>query len=75
MSAILQGFFLGETGGPHPAKILPIPRSNTCPHFGTKACHPPAEVRPRKFEKFKYIFVSNLTTFKLKSTLSISYLK
>ena len=30
---------------------------------------PPAEVRPQKFEKFKYIFVSNLTTFKLKSTL------
>ena len=30
---------------------------------------PQAEVRPRKFEKFKYIYVSNLTTFKLKSTL------
>ena len=30
---------------------------------------PPAEVHPQKFEKFKYIFVSNLTTFKLKSTL------
>ena len=38
---------------------------------------PPAEVRPRKFEKFKYIFVSNLTTFKLESTLKscISCLK
>ena len=38
---------------------------------------PPAEVRPRKFEKFKYIFVSNMTTFKVKSTLKscISCLK
>ena len=70
----VQGFFLGGLGGsPHPAKILPIPPpSDTCPRFWTKACPPhtiPAEVRPRKFEKFKYIFVSNLTTFKLKSTL------
>ena len=67
---INQGFFPGGTGGsPHPAKILPIPPSDTCPRFWTKACPPPAEVRPWKFEKFKYIFVSNLNTVKLKSTL------
>ena len=55
----------------------PPPPSNTCPRFWTKACPPPAEVRPRKFEKFKYIFVLNLTTFQLKSTLKscISCLK
>ena len=67
-----QGFFPGGDwgGSPHPTKILPIPPpSDTCPRFWTKTCSPPAEVRPRKFEKFKYIFVSNLTTFKLKSTL------
>ena len=41
------------------------------------ASPPPAEARPQKFQKFKYIFVSNLTTFKLKSTLKscISCLK
>ena len=35
------------------------------------------EVCPQKFGKFKYIFVSNLTTFKLKSTFKncISCLK
>ena len=33
--------------------------------FLDQGLSPPAEVRPRKFEKFKYIFVSNLTTFKL----------
>ena len=70
----MQGF----SWSPHPAKILPIP-----PHirhlspFLDQGLSPPAEVRPRKFEKFKYIFVSNLTTFKLKSTLKscISCLK
>ena len=71
------GFLPGGWGSPHPTKILTIPPSDTCPHFWTMACPPPAEVRPRKFEKFKYIFVSNLTTFKLKSTLKscISCLK
>ena len=70
------GFFpwRGDWGvPPHLAKILPIPPHLTLvPVFGPcKACPPPppAEVRHRKFEKFKYIFVSNLTTFKLKSTL------
>ena len=72
-------FFLGGDWGGPPIrrKFCQSPPSDTCPRFWTKACPPPAEVRPRKFEKFKYIFVSNLTTFKLKSTLKscISCLK
>ena len=72
-------FFLGGTGGVPPIrrKFCQSPPSDTCPRFWTKACPPPAEVCPRKFEKFKYIFVWNLTTFKLKSTLKscISCLK
>ena len=55
-------------GPPIRRKFCQSPPSDTCPRFWTKACPPPAEVRPRKFERFKYIFVSNLTTFKLKST-------
>ena len=64
-------FFRGGTGGfpPSGKNFVNPPPSNTCPRFWTMACPPPAEVRPQKFEKFKYIFVSNLTTFKLKSTL------
>ena len=74
------GFFSwgGDWGGPPSwRKFCQSPPSDTCPRFWTKACPPPAEIRPRKFEKFKYIFVSNLTTFKLKSTLKtcISCLK
>ena len=65
-----QGFFPGGTGGsPHPAKILSIPPIRQLFPFLDQGLSPPAEVRPQKFEKFKYIFVSNLTTFKLKSTL------
>ena len=73
-----QGFF---PGGPPFRKNFANspPPSDACPRFWTKACPPPppAEVRSRKFEKFKYIFVSNLTTFKLNSTLKscISCLK
>ena len=59
----------GAGGSPHPAKILPIPPIRHLSPFLDQGLSPPAEVRPRKFEKFKYIFVSNLTTFKLKSTL------
>ena len=75
-----QGFFPGGgLGGSPPSgkNFANPPPSDTCPRFWTKACPPPAEVRPRKFEKFKYIFVLNLTTFKLKSTLKscISCLK
>ena len=73
-----QGVFLGGLGDPHLAKILSIPPSDTWLRFWIKACPPPpAEVRPPKFEKLKYIFVSNLTTFKLKSTFKscISCLK
>ena len=62
-------FFLGGLGVPPSGKNFANPPPSDTP--------PPAEVRPRKFEKFKYIFVSNLTTFKLKSTLKscISWLK
>ena len=72
-----QGFFLGGLGVPPSGKNFVNPPSNTCPHFWTKACPPPAKVRPQKFEKFKYIFASNLTTFKLISTFKscISCLK
>ena len=38
--------------------------------FLNQGLSPPAVVRPRKFEKLKYIFVSNLTTFMLKSTFN-----
>ena len=77
---MITGFFSwGGTGGSPPSgkNFANPPPSDTCPRFWTKACPPPAKVRPRKFEKFKYIFVSNLTTFKLKSTLKscISCLK
>ena len=76
---LMQGFFPGGGlgGSPHPAKILPIPPIRHLSPFLDQGLSPPAEVRPRKFEKFKYIFVSNLTTFKLKSTLKscISCLK
>ena len=74
-------FFLGGGGDwgvpPSGENFDNPPPSDTCPRFWTKACPPPAEVRPRKFEKFKYIFVSNMTTFQLKSTLKscISCLK
>ena len=74
-----SGFFPGGTGGSPPSgeNFANPPPIRTCPRFWTKACPPPAEVRPRKFEKIKYVFVSNLTTFKLKSTLKscISCLK
>ena len=57
-----QGFFPGGTGGPPSSENFANPPSDTCPRFWTKACPPPpAEVRPQKFEKFEYIFVSNLT--------------
>ena len=73
-----SGFFPGGLGGPPiRRKFCQSPPSDTCPRFWTKACPPPAEVRPQKVEKFEYIFVSNLTTSKLKSTLKscISCLK
>ena len=60
----------GGTGVPSSGKnVVNPPPIDTCPRFWTKACHPPAEVRPWKFEKFKYIFVSNLTTFNLINNL------
>ena len=65
-------FFLEGQSPPY-GKNFVNPPSDTCPRFWTKACPPPAEVRPQKFEKFKYIFVANLTTFKLKSTLKSSF--
>ena len=78
--AHIPGFFLGggPGGPPHLAKMLPIPPHPTLvPIFGPRLVPPPAEVCPRKFEKFTYIFASNLTTFKLRSTLKscISCLK
>ena len=68
-SAKLTGFFLGDGG----REILSIPPSDTCPRFWTKACPSQPRFIPPKFEKFKYIFVPNLTTFKLKSTFKKLY--
>ena len=62
-------FSWGDWGPPIQRKLCQSPPSDTCPRFWTKACPPPAEVSPRKSEKFKYILVSNSTTFKHKSTL------
>ena len=61
----LRGFFLGDGRSPYTAKMLPIPPIRHLSPFLDKGLSPPpAKVHPRKFEKFKYIFVSNLTTFK-----------
>ena len=61
---MVAGFFSWEGwGSPHMVKILsipPPPHPTLVPVFGPRLV-PPAEVRPKKFEKFKYIFVSNLT--------------
>ena len=72
-----QGLFPGGMGGPPIwQKFCQSPIRHLSP-FLDQGLSPLAEVRPWKFEKFKYIFVSNLTTFKLKSTLKscISCLK
>ena len=77
----LAGFFSGGGGGlgvpPSGENFANPPHLTLVPVFGPRLAPPPAEVRPRKFEKLKYIFVSKLTTFKLKSTLKtcISCLK
>ena len=68
-------FFWGDWGSPSGVNFAnPLP--TLVPVFRPRLV-PPGEVCPRKFEKFKYIFVSNLTTFKLKRTLKscISCLK
>ena len=73
-----QGFFPGGMGVPLAGEnFVNPPHPTLVPVFGPRLVPPPAEVRPRKFENFKYIFVLNLTTFKLKSTLKccISCLK
>ena len=66
--ATQPGIFPRGTGGP-PIwwKFCQSPHPTLVPVFGPRLVPPPpAEVRPRKFEKFKYIFVSNFTTFNLK---------
>ena len=80
--AVTRVFFLGEGEDwgipPSGKKFCQSPHLTLVPVFGPRLVPPsPAEVRPRKLEKFKYIFVSNLTTFKLRSTLKscISCLK
>ena len=76
MVVVAQGFFPGGLGGPPiQRKVCQSPPSLS--PFLDQGLSPPAEVCPWKFEKFKYINVSNLTTFKLKITLKsgISCLK
>ena len=65
---VTDGMCIKMGGSPHPAKILPIPPPHLTlvPVFGPRLVPPPAEVCPRKFEKFKYIFVSNLTALSSK---------
>ena len=74
-----QGFSWGDWGSPPSGKNFVNPPIWHLSPFLDQGLSYPAEVRPRKFEKFRYIFVSNLTvrTFKLKSTLKrcISCLK
>ena len=72
-----QVFFLGDWGSPFLQKFCQSPHPTLVTVFLDPGLSLPAEVRPQKVEKFKYIFVANLTTFKLKSTLKscISCLK
>ena len=77
-SLVVRVFSLGGTGGPPiRQKFCQSPPIRHLSPFLDQGLSPPAKVRPRKFEKFRYIFVSNLTTFKRKSTLKscISCLK
>ena len=66
----------GQTGRVPPSgkNFVNPPHLTLVPIFGPKLVPPPAEVCPPKFEKFKYIFVSNLTTFKLKKYLKKLYI-
>ena len=68
---VQPGFFPGGLGVPSSGENFANPPIRHLSPFLDQGLSnpPPADVRPRKFEKFKYIFVSNLTTFKLKSTL------
>ena len=71
-------FFPGGTGGPPIwRKFCQSPHPTLVPVFGPRLVPPPSRGSSPKFEKFEYIFVSNLTTFKPKSTLKscISCLK
>ena len=71
------GFFPGGMGVPPSSENFANPPIQHLSPFLDQGLSPAAGVRPSKIEKFKYIFVSNLTTFKLKSTLKscISCLK
>ena len=55
------GFFPG--GFPIRQKFCQSPLRHLSPFLDQGLSPPPAEVRPPKFEKFKYIFVSNLTKY------------
>ena len=59
----------GDWGSPIRRKFCQSPPHQHLSPFLDQGLFPPAEVRPRKFEKFKYILVSNLTIFMLKSTI------
>ena len=75
-------FFLGGGGGwgtggpPIRRKFCQSPHLTLVPVFGPRLV-PPSRGSSPKIRKFKYILVSNLTTFQLKSTLKscISCLK
>ena len=61
-----------DWGPPIRRKFCLSPPSDTYPLFLDQGLSPPAEVRPRKIVNFKYIFVSNLTTFKLPYSLNVN---
>ena len=70
-------FSRGDWGPPSSENFVNPPIRLLSPFLDRGLSLPPAEVHPQRFENFKYILVSNLTTFKLKSTLKscISCLK
>ena len=68
-SASCQGFFPGGTGGPPSGQNFVPPHPTLVLVFGPRLVPPPRQGSSPKIWNLNYIFVSNLTTFKLKSTL------
>ena len=69
---VQSGFFSwGDWGSPPSSEnFVNPPPSDTCPRFWTKACPPQPRFNPDNLKNLNTFFVLNLTTFKLKSTLT-----